>query len=157
MIALVIHLGQASWLLLALAGADLLIRAGRWLGVKVKAWMLDRTKSRTDALKPLMGKLVRHARTGRVGLCAGIGEVKHPRWGGYRPRVALMVCFCAKCNRRMLAAEESDNLVMRIATHAAAMQCMEFPPADECTVAPAADAARFRESLAKNEPEGFEP
>jgi hypothetical protein len=40
---------------------------------------------------------------------------------------------------------------MRIATHAAAMQCMEYPVAAECTVAPAADAARFREALEKGE------
>lgn len=86
------------FVIMGAAGMALVWLLGRlaWLGLQ--GWAHRRLYAREAALaQRICGKIVRHAPTGRVGFCVGIGRAQHRRLGCLRSKMIVQLVFCPAC------------------------------------------------------------
>jgi len=69
-----------------------------WSGVDRLA--MRRLKTQADKIYPTYaGKILRHAPTGTVGVCVGLGPIRHDRWGFVRGKIFVALVRCPDCVR----------------------------------------------------------
>lgn len=111
----------------------------------VQALAVRRMKRRMRQYDGWVGKVLRHAPTGRVGFCASTGHTQHLRWGALagRPMAQLVTCPQCACNTQTFGGFAAFG--------ALAMGHCEMIPLSELTAALPCEQAEFLQRMESGE------
>lgn len=143
------------WVICCFAGYGSLwamISTARWSWEELQSWAERRVERR---LKPdaWRKKFLRHAKSGRVGLCVGSGFGKH-RWLGWlRAEERIEFVRCAGCAKGILEPMPRGIICMMVAK---SVGHVEILPAREMVAALSQEIEAFRAAMEKAEPEASE-
>ncbi len=152
MIAVIVSEPWSTGLLcLAMWGlCDVLSRLGRFAWGRLQGWAARRCERRMKPDVARLRKFLRHAKSGRVGLCVGTGFGVH-RWVGWlRAEERIEMVMCPACARGIL----QPGLMAGVAMMSAKMSGhVEVMPSREVVAALPSEIEDFKAAMEKSEPE----
>ncbi len=155
MIAVIVNEPWSTGLLcLAMWGlCDVLSHFWRFAWGRLQGWAARRCERRMKPDAARFRKFLRHAKSGRVGLCVGTGLGVH-RWLGWlRAEERIEMVMCPACARGIL----QPGLLAGVAMMSAKMSGhVEALPSREVVAALPSEIEDFKAAMEKSEPEGAE-
>lgn len=122
-----------------------------WGGLQ--RWAERRVEARLKPDAVLVKKFLRHAKSGRVGLCVGSGFGKH-RWLGWIcPEERIEFVRCPDCVKGILLPMPMAMISMLVAKNSGHVEIL---PAREMVAALPSEIEAFKAAMKKCEPEGTE-
>ena len=132
---------------------DVLSRLGRFAWGRLQAWAGRRCERRMKPDETRFRKVLRHAKSGRVGLCVGTGFGMH-RWLGWlcaEERIEMVMC--PGCARGIL---QPGLMAVGAMMGAKRAGHVEVLPSREVVAALPSEIEAFKAAMEKSEPEGAE-
>jgi hypothetical protein len=130
-----------------------LSRLGRFAWGRLQGWARRRCERRMMPDETRFRKVLRHAPSGRVGLCVGTGFGTH-RWLGWLcAEECIEMVMCPSCARGIL---QPGLMAFRAMMSAKMSGHVEALPSREVVAALPSEIEDFNAAMEKSEPEGAE-
>jgi hypothetical protein len=116
-----------------------------WLAWKFAVRGVARLKRRLKKTQGWIGKVLRHAPTGRIGYCTSTSHTLHPRWRGIGAKLMAQIVTCPKCAQNFKSHGPLHEIGASVMGHA------ELLPLSELTAALPCEQAEFLQRMESGE------